>query len=257
MTDILLTNDDGITAKGLLAVYKELKKIGRVNVVAPDSEKSSVGHGITLSHPLFTKEVKRNGRFFGYAVSGNPADCIKLAVGELLKKRPDIIVSGINLGPNDGCSVFYSGTIAGAREGAIMGIPSVAVSLATFTDPHYELAARFTAKLVRKMIKETPPEGTFLNVNIPNQKAMDIKGVKFCRQGRVPIHGYFEKRADPSARDYYWMSGKLKGIEQDINADTYALENNFIAVTPVHCDATDYSYLETLRSWTFPPSKLR
>ena len=120
---ILLTNDDGIYAEGIYALYQELKKIAKVSVIAPDSEKSSVGHGITLAHPIWFKKINRKGRFFGYAISGTPADCVKFATSVLLKRKPDMVVSGINLGPNDGCSVHYSGTVAGAREGALLGIP--------------------------------------------------------------------------------------------------------------------------------------
>ena len=148
---ILLTNDDGIYADGLYCLYQQLKKVGDCLVVAPDGQKSSVGHGITLNSPIWCKKIHRKGKFFGYAVSGTPADCVKFGVSVLLNKLPDVIVSGINLGDNDGCSVFYSGTVAGAREGALLGIPSLAVSLATFVDPDYEFAARCAAELVKKL----------------------------------------------------------------------------------------------------------
>ena len=131
---ILLTNDDGIYAEGIYSIYAELAKMANVTVVAPESEKSSVGHAITLAHPIWFKRVRRKGQPFGYAVSGTPADCVKFGVNVLMKHKPDLVISGINLGANDGCSVFYSGTVAGAREGAILGIPSIAVSLATFVD---------------------------------------------------------------------------------------------------------------------------
>src|SRR3989338_7858028 len=146
---ILLTNDDGIYADGIYALYLELKKIGTVTVAAPDSERSSVGHGITLAHPIWDKRVNRKGQFFGIGISGTPADCVKFAVAVLLKRKPDVVVSGINLGHNDGCSVFYSGTVAGAREGALMGIPSLAVSLGTFVNPNFSVVAKYTAKLAK------------------------------------------------------------------------------------------------------------
>jgi len=246
---ILLTNDDGIYAEGIYALYVELKKLGTVTVVAPDSEKSSVGHGITLAHPIWDKKINRRGRFFGVGISGTPADCVKFAVGVLLKRKPDVVVSGINLGHNDGCSVFYSGTVAGAREGALMGIPSIAVSLATFVNPDFKNAARYGAKLTKLVAKNGMPNGTLLNVNVPNKKMSQIKGVKMTRQGLVPIHGTFHKRTDPNFREYHWMTGKIPNRLKDNNVDSSALTNNYITVTPIQSDQTDYSFLEELNHW--------
>lgn len=245
--NILLTNDDGIFAEGIYAIYTELKKIGQVTVVAPDSERSSVGHGITLSHPIWYKKVRRKGKFFGYGISGTPADCVKFAIGVILKRKPDVVVSGINLGPNDGCSVFYSGTVAGAREGALLGIPSVAVSLATFLNPDFSYAAQCGARLAGIARQCHIPRGTFLNVNVPNLKVSQIKGIKITRQGTVPIHGSFRKRRDPNLRDYYWMTGRmpLKG-KRDDRIDSYALHNHYVAVTPIRSDLTDYASLDIL-----------
>src|SRR3989338_7972685 len=230
---ILLTNDDGIYAEGIYAAYEELKKIGTVTVVAPDSERSSVGHGITLSHPIWFKKVRRKDKFFGYGISGTPADCVKFGVSIILqRKKPDLVVSGINFGGNEGCSVFYSGTVAGAREGALMGIQSIASSLATFVNPNFEPSAKFTAQLVKKVFKNKIPSGTFLSVNVPNKKASQIKGTKVTRQGLVPIHGDFDKRVDPNLREYYWMTGKIPPFKNDMSVDTDALRKNYITVTP-------------------------
>ncbi len=248
---ILLTNDDGIYAEGILVLYKQLKKIAHVTIVAPDSERSSVGHAITLAHPLWSKKIKREGRFFGHAVSGTPADCIKFGMNVILKKKPDLVISGINLGPNDGCSIFYSGTVAGAREGAIMGIPSMAVSLGTFVNPDFSFAARFSTKLVKMLFQNGLPRGTFLSVNIPAHRSSEIKGVRFTRQGQVPIHEEFTRRTDPHLRTYYWMGGRLTRIEKDINADTYALKNRYVTITPLHCDMTDYKFFDNLSQWKF------
>ena len=248
---ILLTNDDGIDADGIWALYNELKKVGTVTVVAPDSERSSVGHGITLAHPIWIKKIKRQGRFFGYGISGTPADCVKFGVKIVLKKKPDLVVSGINLGSNDGCSVFYSGTVAGAREGAIMGIPAIAVSLGTFINPDFSYAAKFTAQLAKTVARNKLPPGTFLSVNVPNKKSSLVKGIKPTRQGKVPIHGDFTKRQDPNLRTYYWMTGRLTGVEKDMNVDTYALGRDYVTVTPIHCDMTDYSFLDVLKNWEF------
>lgn len=246
---ILLTNDDGIYADGIAALYRSLRKLGQVTVVAPDREQSSVGHGITLSHPIWFKKVIRRGLFSGYGISGTPADCVKFAARLILDKKPDAVVSGINLGSNDGCSVFYSGTVAGAREGALMGIPSLAISLATFIDPDYRSAADLGARILKILLKNKLVSGTFLNVNVPNIKARLIKGIRFTRQGTDPIHGDFRKRSDPQLRKYYWMTGKLGRIRKDLDVDTYALRCNYVTVTPIRCDITDYETLEQLRNW--------
>ncbi len=246
---ILLTNDDGIYADGILALFNELKKVGEVTVVAPDSEKSSVGHGITLSHPIWLKKVQRKSKFFGYGISGTPADCVKFATNVILKKKPDIVVSGINLGANDGCSVFYSGTVAGAREGALLGIPSMAISLATFINPEFRYAAQVGAKLTKILFRNKLAKGVFLNVNVPNVSSTRIKGIKLTRQGKVPIHGSFQKRIDPNLRDYYWMTGKCPTAKKNSDIDTYALHQNYVTVTPVTCDLTDDQSLEQLKAW--------
>jgi 5'-nucleotidase len=246
---ILLTNDDGIYAPGIYAMAQKLKRIGTVTVVAPESEKSSVGHGITLSHPIWYRKVTRKGSFFGYGISGTPADCVKFGIAVLLKHKPDVVVSGINLGPNDGCSVFYSGTVAGAREGALMGIPSLAISLATFRDPYFSGAAHWGTKLVKMVFEKGLPKGTFLSVNVPNKKAPEIKGVRVTRQGTAPIHGEFHKRKDPNLRDYYWMTGKMPAGGKNLAIDTIALAKGYVTITPIHCDLTDSSFLDELGSW--------
>ena len=246
---ILLTNDDGIYAEGIYALFVELGKVGRVTVVAPDSERSSVGHGITLAHPIWHKKINRKGKPFGIGISGTPADCVKFATAVLLKKKPDLIVSGINLGPNDGCSVHYSGTVAGAREGAMMGIPAMAVSLDTFIDPDFSYAAKVAAKLAQATVQYGIPRHTFLNVNVPAVKGERIRGIKFTRQGTVPIHGTFRKRYDPNLRTYHWMSGRLPSQEKDLDVDTCAVKNHYVAVTPICCDLTDYAFLPQMEKW--------
>jgi 5'-nucleotidase len=246
---ILLTNDDGIYAQGLYAAYKELSKFADVTVVAPDSEQSSVGHGITLFYPLFVKKVSPEGHFDGHAVSGKPADCVKFAVSVLLKgKKPDLVISGINYGGNDGCSVFYSGTVAGAREGTLMGISSLAVSLDCYDNPDFLAAAKFTAKLAKWVHKNNLPKGTFLNVNVPQGIP---KGVCFTRQGTEPIHGTFEKRKNPHNKHYYWMGAQMPDHKNDNKIDTYALKNKYITITPIHSDLTDEAFLDKVRTYDF------
>ena len=243
---ILLTNDDGIYAEGIYLLYKQLKKIGDVTVVAPDTERSAVGHGITLSRPIWHKKVKRKQQTFGYGISGTPADCVKFAIGVLLKNKPDVVVSGINLGPNDGCSVFYSGTVAGAREGALLGIPSIAISLDTFVDPDFTYAAKFSAKITKHVYKNNLPKGTFLNVNVPNIAASNIKGIKITKQCTVPIHGSFRKKKDPNMKEYYWMTGKVPPQKKNYTIDTYALGEGYVTVTPIKSDSTNYDYLKKI-----------
>ena len=247
MHHILLTNDDGIYAEGIYALYSELKKVAKVTIVAPDAEQSSVGHGITLSYPIWYKKVNRKDKFFGYGISGTPADCVKFAVSILFRIKPDIVISGINFGPNDGCSVFYSGTVAGAREGALLGIPSMAVSLAAFLNPNFSYAAKCAARLAKIFLSQPMPKGTFLNVNVPNVKESQIKGVKITRQSTDPIHSSFYRRKDPHLREYYWMTGKIPVKRQDLSVDTYALNQNYVTITPVQSDSTDYLFLDDLK----------
>jgi len=244
---ILLTNDDGIHGEGLRAIYKELSKISKVTVVAPDSERSSVGHGITLAHPLWVQKVKVFNKNSFYGISGTPADCVKVALRVILKKKPDLIISGINLGPNCGYSVFYSGTIAAAREGAMLGIPSIAISLATFNNPDFSYAAVVGAKLAKIFNKMKLPEQTFLNVNVPNKKSENIKGMRIVRQSIEPIHSKFLKRKDPYARSYYWLSASIPAKRSASSHDIQALRKGYVTITPIHCDLTDYSFLDELK----------
>ena len=248
--NILLTNDDGIYAEGIYAIYLELRKLGRVTVVAPDGERSSIGHAITLSHPIRYKKIKRKDKFFGYGISGTPADCVKFANHVLLKSKPDIVVSGINLGCNDGCSVIYSGTVAGAREGAVLGIPSIAVSLDTFVTPaDFSFGAKVGALLAKHVHKKGLPKGTFLNVNVPAKRKSQIKGIRGTSQGMEPIHCEFRKRVDPNFKEYYWMTGKFPTAVKNLTVDTYALGQNYVTVTPIHCDMTNYQFLDQLKNW--------
>jgi len=250
--NILLTNDDGIFSEGIRVLYESLSKIGKVTIVALDSERSAVGHAITLSDPLRVKKVNRGGKFFGYATTGTPADCVKLAIRAILKGRPDIVVSGINLGPNVGYSVLYSGTVSGATEGAILGIASFAISLGTFVNPDYTFAADFAKKLAKQILKhKNLPKGTLLNVNIPAVDKKRIKGVRIVKQSGRAIEERFDKREDPRKRIYYWLTGEIikSGAKED--ADIGAIRKNYISITPIHCDMTNYDFIEILKQWKF------
>ncbi len=251
--NILLTNDDGINARGMHAAYKELSSIATVMVVAPHKQRSSIGHAITLSKPISCKKKSRYGKFFGYAVTGTPADCVKFALKHLVKKKPDLIISGINLGPNDGCSVFYSGTVAAAREGCINGIPSIAVSLATFTDPDYTYAAEFLKNFIQKKTWTKIPKNTFLNINVtflninvPHLKSSQMKGVKITSQETVPFQTVFLKK-QISGQTYYQLSCEFPLRTRTKGSDTQALLDDCISITPLKNDLTDYGVLDKLR----------
>ena len=176
MTKILLTNDDGINAPGLYALYESIRTMGEVSVVAPEREMSAVGHAITLTDPLRVEKVDKRGEFFGYAVSGTPADCVKIAAWALLDEMPDLVISGINLGNNTGISIIYSGTVSAATEGTILEIPSIAISLVAFKNPDFRYAAKFAKKMAEIVLEKGLPIGTLLNINVPNVKEEEIGG---------------------------------------------------------------------------------
>jgi 5'-nucleotidase len=243
---ILLSNDDGIYAPGLAALAQEIRKFADVTVVAPEKEQSAVGHAITISDPLRAKEYFKNGEFFGWAVSGTPADCVKLAVSALMEHKPDMIISGINQGSNTGINIIYSGTVSAATEGSINDVPSFAVSLTSYTSKDFSVAARFAANLARKFGSFHLPQGVFLNVNVPALKENEIKGVKITRQGKAHYEEIFHRRFDPKGRVYFWMDGERVAEEDDPNIDEQAVRSGFISITPVHYDLTHYPTLGML-----------
>ena len=242
-----MTNDDGIYAPGLLSLYNAFCQSHDTSVVAPEGEQSAVGHAISISSPLRVKEVYRNGKFYGHAVSGTPADAVKIAIHEILKEPPDIVISGINLGPNVGINLLYSGTVSAATESAILGLPAIAVSLNTYKEPDFSHAARFIKIFIEKV---KLPKGICLNINIPALPASKIKGIAFTRQATAPLKERFEKRIDPHNRIYYWQIGD--GFLSDVGKDTdvYALSQGMISITPIHYDLTHYPTLEGLLKTT-------
>lgn len=244
---ILLCNDDGIHAPGLHALHEAVKDLGQVSVVAPSSEQSAVGHAITLSNPIKCREVEKDGRFFGHAVGGTPADCVKLAVTGLLDHRPDLIISGINLGPNAGISVIYSGTVSAATEGTILGIPSMAVSLNTFTHPLWDTPARAAREVAQKLIARGLPDETLLNVNVPNLPWSQIKGYQVTRMGRSRFVEVFHRRTDPRNNVYYWMDGEMELIGDGEGTDVKALEDGYVSMTPIWFDLTHDKVLDGFR----------
>ncbi len=251
-TLILVTNDDGIYARGIYELKKALNPLGTVVVVAPLIEKSAVGHAITLSDPLRVMKVERDGSFFGYAVNGTPSDCVKLGCRCILERKPDLIVSGINQGPNTATNIIYSGTVSAAAEGAIMGIPSIAVSIASFTKNEFLPAAKFSRQLAERVLQNGLPVGTLLNVNVPAVPEEEIKGVVVTRQGKGRYEEAFDKRIDPNNRVYYWLTGKRMVLDHGDDIDDPVVMQNKISVTPIHYDLTDYSFLEELKKWQLP-----
>ncbi len=250
---ILVTNDDGIYAPGIHALVKALSEIGTIKVVAPLSEMSAVGHAITLSDPLRVKEIELDGRFLGLAVNGTPADCVKLALSCLLESMPDIIVSGINAGSNTATNVIYSGTVSAAAEGVIYGIPSIAVSLTSFTYKDFDYAAKVARHITGQVLLNGLPKRTILNVNVPAVPEAQIKGIRATRQGKGRYEEEFDKRRDPQGRTYYWMAGKRVILDTEDDVDDIAISDNYVAVTPIQYDLTHHSFLKDLVQWKLKP----
>lgn len=246
---ILVTNDDGIYSAGIYALYNAMSEIGETYVVAPDAEKSAVGHAITIADPLRVFEIERNGKFFGWAVNGTPADCVKLGVKGILQFKPDLVVSGINQGSNTATNVIYSGTVSAATEGTIMGIPSIAFSLTTFKKTDFSFAAEVAKLLASKVLEHGLPPGTLINVNIPPFPKEEIKGIHVTRQGKGRYEEAFEKRVDPANRTYFWLGGTKLLLDTDEDIDEVAVMNQYVSVTPLQYDLTDRNMLSTLKEW--------
>lgn len=247
--NILLTNDDGIQADGLWALYEHLAPTHHVVVVAPERERSAVGHGITLHKPLRAHRVMVNGGHEGWAVTGTPADCVKLSIIELFDGLPDVVISGINPGANVGVNLHYSGTVAAAKEAALYGVPAIAVSVTGPENPQYENAARFVVRLALQVAAQGLPPGVFLNVNVPNLAPDQVAGVKVVRQGCELYDEYFEKRIDPRNRTYYWQGLESQPTYRQKDTDGASLYSGYITITPVRCDMTDYDLLEQIGKW--------
>ena len=243
---ILLTNDDGIYAKGLSALYEELSQEADCLIVAPEIEQSAVGHAITISRPLMVRRAMKNGSFLGYAVLGTPADCVKIGIKELAEKPVELVVSGINRGANAGINVLYSGTVSAATEAAIMGVSSLAISLDTHKEADFTYAAKFARKMVRLVINNPIIKSSAINVNIPCLPTEQIKGVCVVRQGQSNIIETFEKRVDPRENTYYWISGEYSSKAQNKNTDVAALAEGYITITPIQYDLTRYDLMDTL-----------
>ena len=247
---ILVTNDDGITAKGIKSLIEAVRPLGDVIVVAPDSPQSGMGHAITIHEPL---RLKKSNQFEGieaYTCSGTPVDCVKLAIYEVIKGRPALLVSGINHGSNAATNILYSGTMSAAVEGAIESIPSIGFSLLDFdANANFDAAIHFARKISQAVLENGIPKGTCLNVNIPKTNLNEIKGVKICRQGRAFWEDSFEKRTDPSGSDYFWLTGDFSVTDNGEDTDMWALDNNYVSIVPSQFDMTAHHLISNLNEW--------
>jgi 5'-nucleotidase len=249
---ILLTNDDGIYAPGLKALRLELQKLGAVTVVAPATEQSAAGHSVTLLNPLLVSEVfEDDGKTpIGWAVEGRPADCVKLALLELLPEPPDAIISGLNAGSNAGINVIYSGTVAAAVEGAFFRRTSIAVSLEYDQKIHdFPTAARYARTVVEQILAKKPADGSLFNVNIPVLERGPIKGVKVLPQNVSPYAEQYHRRVNPRGRTYFWSSPEFTCPEPHPDTDVAALDEGFITVTPLKFDLTDHTRMKEMQTW--------
>ena len=246
---ILVTNDDGIDSLGIAVLAESLKEIAEVTVVAPHEEQSAVGHGITMKYPLRVIKYNKNGNFFGYAVEGTPADCVKMGIRNIMGESPDLVISGINHGSNTAINIIYSGTVSAAREAAIMDVPAIAISVTSHEASEFSYAAKVAKLLAEKVTKFGLPRGTLLNVNVPNVPESDIAGMLVTKQSKAKWDDIYEKRTDPYGKDYYWLTGKLVEIEDELHTDQLAIKNNFVSVTPIHFDLTDYDTYDDMKKW--------
>jgi 5'/3'-nucleotidase len=246
---ILVCNDDGIDSPGIYAAAKALKEIGKVTVVAPHKEQSAVGHSITMQIPLRVNEFYKDGEFFGYAVSGTPADCVKMGIRNIMKTPPDIVISGINHGSNTAINIIYSGTVSAAREAAIMDVPSMAVSLTNHAAKDFTFASKVTKMLALEIAGKDLPLGTLLNVNVPDVREEEIKGILLTKQGKSKWDDLYEQRKDPNGRSYYWLTGNLVEVDTEIETDQAAVRNNYVSVSPIHFDLTDYDTYNKMKDW--------
>ncbi|MCE5314321.1 MAG: 5'/3'-nucleotidase SurE [Armatimonadota bacterium] len=248
--NVLITNDDGIHAEGLYVLKQAFDSIANVYVVAPDRPRSACGHSITLHKPLRADRVPLRDGSPAYASNGTPSDCVSLGLLGIVEEKVDLVVSGINHGPNLGWDLTYSGTVSAAMEGAISGVQSIAISVATHKPSvDYTVAAKLCVRIAQMLRERKLPESTLLNINVPAVPASEIKGIMATKVGKRRYMGSLEKRSDPMGRDYYWLGGDLPVDSLDEGTDVKAIADNYISITPVHLDLTDHSALDSIRSW--------
>ena len=250
---ILVTNDDGITAPGIRKLIEVMNEIGEVVVVAPDSPQSAMGHAITINSTLHcTKIDVKEGTHREYSCSGTPADCVKLAVNEILDRKPDLCVSGINHGSNSSINVIYSGTMSAAVEAGIEGVPAIGFSLCDYRwTADFEPLKPYIDKIVRNALEEKIPSDVVLNVNFPLRLQQDIKGIKICRQAKAHWVEKFDKRQSPMGKDYYWLTGEFINEDRGEDTDEAALAQGYISIVPTQFDLTAHHAIQKLNTWSF------
>lgn len=250
---ILITNDDGVSAPGLRALIDVMTEIGEVLIVAPDKPQSAMGHAITINSTLYLNKISKDTDSIAeYSCSGTPVDCVKLAVNEILKRKPDLCVSGINHGSNSSINVIYSGTMSAAVEAGIEGIPAIGFSLLDYDwNADFETLKPFLKKITTEVLENGLPKDVVLNVNFPKLKKEDIKGIKICRQAKAIWVEKFDKRQTPQGRDYYWLAGEFVNQDKGEDTDEWALSNGYISVVPVQFDLTAHHATQELNTWNW------
>lgn len=247
---ILITNDDGFTAPGIMALVKTVEKYGELLIIAPDKPQSGMGHAITINNPLRIHETHYFGNHRAYNCSGTPVDCVKIGIYKLAKENrvPDLILSGINHGSNVSTNVLYSGTMSAAIEGALSGIPSIGFSLLDYSlEANFNVAMHFVNKITKDSLQNKMKEGICLNVNIPKLPLEKIKGIKVCKQARAFWDDTFDERADPLNKNYYWLAGEFCNYDEGKDTDMWALDNNYVSIVPTQYDLTDYDSINVLK----------
>lgn len=249
---ILITNDDGITAPGILALVEAVKGLGKIVVVAPNKPQSGMGHAITIGEPLRMHKSTDIEGVEAWSCSGTPVDCVKLAVDKILHRKPDICLSGINHGANNSINVIYSGTMSAALEASIESIPSIGFSLLDFSiEADFTASKKYVRIIVEQMLKTKKLDKHFcLNVNIPKGSEKLIKGIKICHQAYAKYEEKFDERKDPHGRKYFWLTGEFVNFDKSKSSDVWALKNNFVSVVPVQFDLTNYTLKQQLeKNW--------
>ncbi|MCS4237373.1 5'-nucleotidase [Myroides gitamensis] len=248
---ILVTNDDGITAPGIRALIDVMKEIGEVVVVAPDSAQSGMGHAVTINNTLTLEKVQIDAELeHEYACSGTPVDCVKIALGQILDRKPDLCVSGINHGSNSSINVIYSGTMSAALEAGMSGIPAIGFSLLDFSwNADFEQVRTFVKKITTQALEKGIPKEVVLNVNFPRLQTDEIKGIKVCRQAKAVWIEDFDKRLSPNGKEYYWLKGEFVNQDKGEDTDEWALRNGFISIVPVHFDLTAHHAINRINNW--------
>lgn len=249
-TVILITNDDGVTAPGIIALVDAVKDLGKVVVIAPDKAQSGMGHAITIGMPLRMTRVNYFGdNIEAYSCSGTPVDCVKLAVDKILHRKPDICLSGVNHGANHSINVIYSGTMSAALEAAIESIPSIGFSLLDYSlDADFSGPKKYARLIVEKVLKNPIDKHLCLNVNFPAVRVEELKGVKVCKQAYAKYEEDFDERTDPTGKKYYWLTGEFVNFDKSEDTDVWALNNNFVSIVPVQFDLTNYKLKDKLET---------